>query len=115
MMLLVQFQLQLLVIACLFALSSALEAKRPSRLASGLSYSSRINNFGLTARDDDFYICFRGYCFKCDRKKKCNSSEDCDDDDDDEFCINGYCCEYHGHRCRSVRDCENDDDDDDDD
>ncbi|KAF2349475.1 hypothetical protein FHG87_019768 [Trinorchestia longiramus] len=55
----INMKLQLLVIACLIVLSSALAAKGPSRLESGLSHSSRINNFGLTARDDDFYICFK--------------------------------------------------------
>ncbi|KAF2363896.1 hypothetical protein FHG87_005346 [Trinorchestia longiramus] len=83
-------KLQMLLIACLIALSSALAAKRPLRLASGLSHSSRIQNFDLMARDDDFRICFRGYCFECDRDEPCSNNRHCDGGD---FCINGYCCE----------------------
>ncbi|KAF2346697.1 hypothetical protein FHG87_022547 [Trinorchestia longiramus] len=109
----INMKLQLLVIACFIALSSALAAKGPSRLESGLSHSSRINNFGLTARDDDFYICFKKRCWECNRNKKCSDKSDCDDDDD-ERCIRGYCCERDGHRCKSDRHCNNDDDDDDD-
>ncbi|KAF2363898.1 hypothetical protein FHG87_005348 [Trinorchestia longiramus] len=99
---------QMLSIVCLIALSSALAAKRPSRLASGLSHSSRIQNFDPTARDDDFDICFRGYCFECDRDDRCQSDRDCDDDD--ESCINDYCCEPDDQRCRSARHCDDDDD-----
>ncbi|KAF2349476.1 hypothetical protein FHG87_019769 [Trinorchestia longiramus] len=104
-------KLQLLVIACLIALSSVLAAKSPSRLAPGLSHSSRLNNFGLTARDDDYYTCFRGWCWECDRDERCSSDLDCDRDDN-EICINGNCCEFEGRRCRFDRHCYDDDDDD---
>ncbi|KAF2351707.1 hypothetical protein FHG87_017536 [Trinorchestia longiramus] len=99
-------KLQLLVIACLIALSSALAAKRPSQMASGLSHSARINNFGLTARDDDFDVCFGGYCMECENDETCQSDNDCDDDDS---CINGYCCEFEQTPCTSDGDCDDDD------
>ncbi|KAF2354937.1 hypothetical protein FHG87_014307 [Trinorchestia longiramus] len=96
----------MLLIACLIALSSALAAKRPPRLASGLSHSSRINNFDLMAREKDFDICFRGWCFECDSDEPCSDNGNCDGDDD--FCINGYCCEPDDQRCRCARDCDDD-------